>query len=86
MDIEEYLDYIKYERKLSNETIKNYKYDLDKFIVFLKNKKIHSFKDVSLKDIESYLKNISDMNPRSISRNITSINNYFIFLLKNKET
>lgn len=85
MDIEEYLDYIKYERKLSNETIKNYKYDLDKFIVFLKNKKIHSFKDVSLKDIESYLKNISDMNPRSISRNITSINNLFIFLLKNKK-
>ena len=38
MDIEEYLDYIKYERKLSNETIRNYKYDLNKFISFLKHK------------------------------------------------
>lgn len=85
MDIEEYLDYIKYERKLSSETIKNYKYDLDKFISFLKSKNINSFKDVTLKNIESYLKDISDMNPRSISRNITSINNLFIFLLKNKQ-
>ena len=85
MEIEEYLDYIKYERKLSKETINNYKYDLNKFKEFLKEKNINSFTKVTQKDIETYLKNISDLNPKSISRNITSINNLFIFLLKTKE-
>ena len=82
IDVEEYIDHIKYERKLSNETSKNYKYDLDKFVSFLEKEKVNSFKDVNQRIIEKYLKEISDMNPRSISRNITSINNLFIFLLK----
>ena len=85
MDKDEYLDYIKYEKKLSNETIKNYEYDLNKFIDYLKEKNISSFKSVKSKDIENYLKEINNMNPRSISRNITSINNMFIFLLKEKK-
>ena len=85
MDIGDYIDYIKYERKLSNETIKNYTYDLEKFIVFLKEKGVNSFSEITRKDIEKYLKEINDMNPKSISRNITSINNLFIFLLKDKQ-
>ena len=85
MDIGDYIDYIKYERKLSNETIKNYKYDLDKFLQFLKKEHIDSFTDATRKTVEKYLKQISDMNPKSVSRNITSINNLFIFLLKEKQ-
>ncbi len=82
--VESYIDYVKYERKLSNETAKNYKYDLDKFIVFLNNNRVNDFNQVDQHIIEEYLKEISDMNPKSISRNITSINNLFIFLLKDK--
>ena len=85
MEIEEYLDYIKYERKLSKETINNYKYDLNKFNSFLKTKKINNYTKVSQKDIELYLKEINNLNPKSVSRNITSINNLFIFLLKTKK-
>ena len=55
MDISSYIDYIKYERKLSSETIKNYKYDLEKFILFLKEKNINSFTDVDKRIIENYL-------------------------------
>ena len=36
MELIDYIDYIKYERKLSDETIKNYEYDLEKFVSFLK--------------------------------------------------
>ena len=82
MEITDYLDYIKYERKLSSETVKNYKYDLLKFSNFLKEKNIDSFVNVSQKDIEEYLIFLNKMNPKSISRNITSINNLFIFLLR----
>lgn len=85
MELTEYLDYIKYERKLSFETVKNYEYDLNKFILFLKKNNISSFSDVRQDDISDYLKSIGNMNPRSISRNITSINNLFIFLLKDKK-
>ena len=77
--IDEYIDYIKYERKLSDETIKNYRYDLNKFISFLKNKNI---KDVTIKDIENYLVFLDKNSSKTISRNITSINNFFIFLIK----
>ncbi len=84
MEIIEYLDYIKFERKLSNETVKNYEYDLNKFISYLKENHINSFNKVTVGNIENYLKYISKLNSRSISRNITSINNLFIFLLKEK--
>lgn len=85
MELIDYIDYIKYERKLSDETIKNYEYDLEKFVSFLKKNGINSFSKVSQKDIEKYLVFISSMNPRTISRNITSINNLFIFLLREKK-
>ena len=85
IDIDNYIDYVKYERKLSKETSKNYEYDLNKFISFLENIGIKELKDVDQKIVEKYLKSISDMNPKSISRNITSINNLFVYLLKEKE-
>ncbi len=84
-DIENYIDYVKYERKLSDETAKNYRYDLDKFSKFLKDNNINSFNQIDSHTIEKYLKEINDMNPKSISRNITSINNLFIYLLKDKK-
>lgn len=85
MKIDDYLNYIKYERKLSLQTVTSYKYDLNKFILFLQKRNIKNFKDVAKEDIEAYLMFIHDMNPKSISRNITSINNLFIFLIKEKK-
>lgn len=80
--IDNYIDYVKYERKLSYQTAINYKYDLNKFVSFLEKNHINSFESVTQKDIEKYLVYINNMNSKSISRNITSINNLFIFLLK----
>ena len=83
--INEYIDYIKYERKLSDETVKNYKYDLNKFYSFLESKNISDFKKIDTKLIEEYLSTLNEYSSKTLSRNITSINNFFIFLLKNKE-
>ena len=80
--IEEYISYIKYERKLSNETVKNYVYDLNKFDAYLKNNNIKSFSSVTTKQIEKYLNTLNEFSAKTISRNITSINNFYIFLLK----
>lgn len=85
MDINEYIDYIKFERKLSLETIRNYKYDLEHFVLFLKDKNVSSFKDVTTSLIEEYLVVLSGFDSKTVSRNITSINNLFVFLLKDKK-
>ncbi len=85
IDIDSYIDYIKFERKLSDETAKNYRYDLNKFVSFLEEERIKSLTEVNQKIVLKYLKSINDMNPKSVSRNITSINNLFIFLLKEKK-
>lgn len=80
--LEDYINYIKYERKLSNETVKNYTYDLNKFNSYLKSQNIKSFSSVKTKDIENYLNILNNNSAKTISRNITSINNFYIFLLK----
>lgn len=85
MDIKEYIDYIKYERRLSKETIQSYKYDLNKFILYLTNHNIDNFNKVKTRDIENYLVELKDFSPKTVSRNITSINNLYVFLLKNKK-
>ena len=85
MELREYIDYIKYERKLSLETVKNYKYDLEKFLLFLKEKGIFDINLVTTKDIEEYLATLKNFSPKTVSRNITSINNFMLFLLKEKK-
>lgn len=84
-NLDNFLDYLKYERKLSNNTITNYHYDLNKFYCYLINNKITSFNDVTTNVISSYLDYIYDsLDSSSISRNVTSINNFFNFLIINK--
>lgn len=85
MELRDYIDYIKYERKLSLETVKNYKYDLEKFLLFLKEKGIFDINLVTTKDIEEYLATLKNFSPKTVSRNITSINNFMLFLLKEKK-
>ena len=84
MEFNDYIDYIKYEKKLSEETIKNYKYDLKKYIEYIKENNITDINKIKTKDIENYLKHLRNLNSKTISRKITSINNFFIFLLKEK--
>lgn len=84
MEFNDYIDYIKYEKKLSEETIKNYKYDLKQFNIYIKENNITDINKIKTKDIENYLKHLRNLNSKTISRKITSINNFFIFLLKEK--
>ena len=81
--INDYIDYLKYEKKASNNTISSYKYDLDKFYSFVKARNIFNIKDIDTSLIEDFIKHIYEFNTaRSVSRNITSINNFFNYLIK----
>ena len=82
--IEQYINYVLFERRLSKNTASSYKNDLDKFMIYLKDKHINSFKNVSKKDITSYLEylNKEDVSTSSIARKLTTIKNFYTYLVK----
>lgn len=85
-NIKDYINYVKYELKLSKNTIDNYKYDLMQFNSFLESININDLNNVNASDIEKYLKEkLNKKDPSTISRNITSINNLYNFLLITKK-
>ena len=79
-EINDYINYLKIERQLSNNTIDSYKRDLEDFYKFT-NK---SYKFITKDDVIKYLDYLNNkINPRSINRHIVSIKNYFKFLERN---
>lgn len=80
----DYIDYLKYEKKLSSETIKKYKYNLITFEKYMLNKNINLF-DVTQYDIIDFLTNyFKNKGVSSKTNSITSINNFYIYLVKDK--
>lgn len=75
--IEKYLDYLKYERKLSNNTIASYLNDLKDFDNYSKD-----IINTKYEDIIKYLKTINNLNNRSIAHHITVINSLYLFLIR----
>src|SRR5574344_2122727 len=81
----DYIHYIKFEKRLSNETIKNYKYDLNHFKLFLLSNKIANFNGVKQIDIEDYLVVLNkEKDPSSVARNMVTVNNLFNYLIIEK--
>jgi len=46
--IDEFLEYLSYERKYSDYTVTNYKQDLKEFNVFLEKEKIKDYKKINI--------------------------------------
>ena len=82
-EIKEYLTYIKLEKKLSQNTILNYEFDLKKYLNYFKNKNVNS---ITVQDISNYLQILSKegLNPKTIRRHETTIKEFHRYLLKIK--
>ncbi len=79
--IEEFISYLLFEKKYSENTIKSYERDLTKFNNYFKNKKIND-----KNDIEKYIEYISkNLNSKSVSRNISTLKSFYKYLKLNKE-
>lgn len=78
--ITKYIDYLEFERKLSENTINSYKNDLKDFDIYFKGQ----IKNILYKDIQKYLETINNLNTRSIAHHITVINSLFNFLVDEK--
>ena len=81
-----FLDYLKYEKNYSNNTIIGYQNHLELFISFIKNKKIKKKKNIDYNTIRSYINYLyeKNYNPKSICNHISSLRSFFKYL-KNEE-
>lgn len=79
----DFLEVLQFEKKYSNNTILNYKNDLDNFIKFLDEFGYQSFKEVDHQVIRRYLNCLYEKKytNKTISRNISSLRSLFKYLL-----
>ena len=81
--LECFLDYLSIERGLAQNTIISYRYDLIKYISFLKKKKISSFNQTNKALVNNYFVYLrgKDLEINSISRNLVAVKMFYRFLL-----
>lgn len=82
--IEDYINHVMFEKRLSKNTTSSYKEDLVKYQEYLNNKKINRVEDISLKDVTDYLEylNKNDYTITSIARKLTTIKNFHNYLFQ----
>ncbi|MGB9621319.1 MAG: site-specific tyrosine recombinase/integron integrase [Brevinematia bacterium] len=80
-----FLNYLSYERGLSENTVNSYRFDLIEFIEYLESEGI-DITQVKLSDLENYIYYCSKRGvvPTTIARYISSIRTFFKFLLVNE--
>ena len=75
--INKYLDYLKFERKLSKNTILSYKNDLNDLYLYF-NEDIINNND---SEMTKYIYSLKELNARSLAHHITVINSFYEFLI-----
>jgi integrase/recombinase XerC len=86
--INKFFEYISSYRKYSENTLHSYQKDLKKFLRFLELNGINELNRISKKTIQRYMIYLSELNlnPRSISRNLSALRSFYDFLLFNDLT
>ena len=80
--LDDYLNYIMLEKKLSKNTSDSYEYDLKCFKEYFKNQNILDITERDIIDYLGYLKNKKKLSSRSIERHLTTIRGLFKYLVK----
>lgn len=77
-NLENYRNYLKYERAYSDNTVGDYMNDINKYEEFLKKDILKS----DTEDLEKYLKYIKNLESTTVAHKITSIKSYFNYNIK----
>jgi integrase/recombinase XerD len=82
--LEPFLDYLAFERGLSDRTLSAYRRDLERFLAFLETRSRSGPSDVQPQDLREYLFSLKDagLAPTSIRRALSSMRSYFGFLME----
>ena len=83
--VQKYLEYLKYEKNYSENTILSYQTELQKYTEYLSKNKI-DYQKIAKEEIRSYLKYLDELQYKnsSISRNISSIRSFYNYLVLKK--
>ena len=81
-----FLEFIKNDKKLSENTLQSYRRDIMQYQKYIDGNDINYVK-VNNEDIKTYLQYLSDINKKAstISRNLASLRLFYQFLLRNKK-
>jgi integrase/recombinase XerD len=79
-EINKYIDYLTFERKLSKNTIASYSNDLTDLYNYFNEELIHVSKEDALK----YIQSLSYLNARSLAHHITVLKSFYSFLVDDK--
>ena len=80
--IDDYLNYILLEKRLSKNTYDSYAFDLQCFSNFFNNKKINDIDEKDIINYLEYLKEEKKLTSRSIERHLTTLRGLFKYLTK----
>ena len=81
--IENYIDYLRFERLLSLNTIDSYKRDLAKLVLFFKQNNISDLQSIANSEILNFLERLyQSQSDRSVSRILSSIRSFYRYLLR----
>lgn len=80
----EFTTYLREVKHVSQNTIQAYGNDLKKLQLYLQEQDINSISKISETSLNSYVLNLEreGFSPASVSRNISSIKNFFLYLIK----
>ena len=75
-----FLDFLKNDKKLSENTLQSYRRDIVQYSNYLKHNKLE-YTEVTEKDINEYLNSLNKLNKKTstISRNLASIRSFYQF-------
>lgn len=80
--LEEFLDYLVYQRNYSHYTVESYKHDLCDYFDFLEKEAL-DYKEIAYSDVRFYLMYLKDKKKEknsSINRNLSSIRSFYKYL------
>ena len=83
--LNEYIEYIKSIRKLTENTVSSYFIDIKKYLTYIENKSINLFESTE-NDIISYIIELekNNVSTATISRSISSIKSFYEYLFLNR--
>ena len=84
-DLDDYLDYLKYNRNYSDNTIISYREDILEYLLYL-NREYLNYRDIEYSDLRGLLDYYEKNNnkPTSIRRKISSLKGFYKYLVREK--
>lgn len=82
--VQQYLDYLQYQRNYSDHTIDSYRREIKQFLNFLKQEAIDDFKDINYALLRGYLTLLYEekLAKTTINHKLSALRSFFNYLLK----